>query len=154
VPSRESLSVSNRPAVGTMQRGSESQRYFSKMQPGPAPQSFDRQAAQVQQEIQRNGQFRPINAAPSRGVANVAPGQNSGAAGVPRPSPGVRMGNGDVRPGANSAAQPTHGINPVGNQATGNQAAGNRSIENRSMGSDGWRRFGSGQNQSGVQNQT
>ena len=81
VPSREALSASNRPAaVGTMQRGVQQQRFFTKSQPGPRPQSFDRQAAQVQQAIQRNGEFKPITAAPSRGVANTTTpgGQFSG----------------------------------------------------------------------------
>lgn len=54
--------------------------------------------------------------------------------------------NSEVRSGSNSGTQPSRGINSLGNQ----------SMENRSMGSDGWRRFGSGpgQNQAGAQNQT
>jgi hypothetical protein len=150
VPTREALSVSNRPAaVGTLQRGG-SQRFFTKSQPGRAPEPFDRQQA-----IQRNGQFKPINGDMSRGAVNAArPGPNtSGVAAdgartsIPRPNPGVRMGvNSDVRNGSNSVTQPSRGINSVGNQ----------SMENRSIGTDGWRRFGSRteQNQTGAQNQT
>ncbi len=156
VPTREALSVSNRPAaVGTLQRGGQGQRFFTKSQPGPAPQPFDRQAAQVQQAIQRNGQFKPINGDMSRGAVNAArPGQNSPSGvstdaartSIPRPNPGVRMGaNSEVRNGSNSATQPSRGINSVGNQST----------ENQSTGSDGWRHFGSGagQNQAGAQSQ-
>jgi hypothetical protein len=150
VPTREALSVSNRPAaVGTLQRGAQSQRFFTKLQPGPAPQPFDRQAAQVQQAIQRNGQFKPINGDLSRGAANaVRPGQNATGSvsadvartSVSRPNPGVRMG------ASTSSAQPSErGIN----------SAGNQSMQNRSMENQGWRRFGSGsgQNQPGSQNQ-
>ena len=103
VPTREALSASNRPAAAsTLRRGGQSERFFTKSQPRPAPQSFDRQRAEVQQAIQRNGQFKPINGDLSRGGVNAArPGQNSvgGASadaargsGIPRPNPGVRMG--------------------------------------------------------------
>jgi FecR protein len=160
VPSREALSASNRPAaVGTMQRGVQQQRFFTKSQPGPRPQSFDRQAAQVQQAIQRNGQFKPITAAPSRGVANTTtPGgqfsrgngatsnpatgslgtgnTDMGRSAVPRPSPGVRMGANTEPRGGFSNAQPS-------NRGTGSTA------------DQSWRQFGSraGQNQPGGQNQ-
>ena len=137
VPTREALSASNRPAAAsTLQRGGQSQRFFTKSQPRPAPQSFDRQRAEVQQAIQRNGQFKPINGDLSRGGVNAArPGQNSvgGASadaargsGIPRPNPGVRMGgNSELRGGP------------------------------ASMDSQSWRHLGSntGQNQTGVQNQ-
>ena len=137
VPTREALSASNRPAAAsTLRRGGQSERFFTKSQPRPAPQSFDSQRAQVQQAIQRNGQFKPINGDLSRGGVNAArPGQNSvsGASadaargsGIPRPNPGVRMGgNSELR-------------------------GGPASMDNQS-----WRRLGSnaGQNQTGVQNQ-
>ncbi len=79
VPSRASLSASNRPApADTIHRGAQSQRFFSNSRPGAAPQSFERQAARVQQSIQRNSQFRPITADAGRGMTNVPrPGQNS-----------------------------------------------------------------------------
>jgi hypothetical protein len=137
VPTREALSASNRPAAAsTLQRGGQSERFFTKSQPRPAPQSFDRQRAEVQQAIQRNGQFKPINGDLSRGGVNTArPGQNSvgGASadaargsGILRPNPGVRMGgNSELRGGP------------------------------ASMDSQSWRHLGSntGQNQNGVQNQ-
>jgi FecR protein len=141
VPTREALSVSNRPAAaGTMRNGSQSQRFFTRSQPGRTPEPFDRQAAQVQQAIQRNGHFKPINGDLSRGAGNSGmTGQNSrgGVAAdtargsVPRPNPGVRMGaNSEVRGGSNQPA------------------------ENRSVGNDGWRRFSSGAGQNhGAQNQ-
>ncbi len=145
VPTREALSASNRPAAsGTLQRGGQAQRFFTKSQPGPAPQPFDRQAARVQQAIQRDGQFKPINAAPARGTANAAiPGQNSrgGVAAdtahtsIPRPNPGVRMG------ASTSGAQSSE--------------RGTNSVSNQSMESQGWRHFGSGsvQNQPAGQSQ-
>jgi hypothetical protein len=143
VPSRESLSASNRPAAfSTLQRGAQSQRFFTKTQPSRAPQSFDRQAAQVQQSIQRNGQFKAINTDAGRGTASAGRfGQNSsgaaGASSFPRPSAGVR-------PSLNSE---TRGGSIAGGQAS-ERGAG-------SADSQGWRHFGgsNGQSQGGVQNQ-
>ncbi len=146
VPTREALSVSNRPAAAsTLQHGGQPQRFFTKSQPGPAPQPFDRQAAQVRQAIQRSGQFKPINGDTGRGVPNAArSGQNSPSgvaaeaahASAPRPSPGVRMGAGrEIHGSSTSGAQPSErGTSP--------------------MESQGWRHFGSGagQNQAGAQN--
>lgn len=79
VPTRASLSASNRPApTDTLQRGAQSQRFFSNSRAGAAQQPFERQAAQVQQSIQRNGQFKPITADAGRGMTNVPrPAQNS-----------------------------------------------------------------------------
>ena len=141
VPTREALSVSNRPAaVGTMQRGVESQRFFSRSQPRPVPPSFDRQAAQVQQAIQRNGRFSPINATAGREASNAA--RSEAGRSLARPSPGVRMGaSNEIRSGANSAVQSSE---------RGAGSVGTRPVENQ-----GWRRFGSagGQALPGAQNQ-
>jgi len=129
VPTREALSASNRPAAAsTLQRGSEAQRFFTKSHPGPAPQPFDKQAAQVQQAIERNGQFKAVNGEPGRGIANVAgPGQNPrggvAATSIPRPNPGVRIGaNNEARGASTSNVQPSGGT----------------------MEDQGWRHFGSG----------
>jgi uncharacterized protein DUF6600/FecR-like protein len=138
VPTREALSVSNRPAApDTLRQGTQTERFFTKSQPRPGPQSFDRQAAQVRQAIQRDGQFKAINGAPGRGFAsagktggnpsgNVAADSSRGA--VPRPNPGVRIGeNREQNTGS------TFNTQHVG-RATDNQ---------------GWRRFDA----SGAQNQ-
>jgi hypothetical protein len=147
VPTREALSASNRPAAPTtLQRGGQAQRFFTKSQPRPAPQPFEKQAAQVQQAIQRNGQFAPINGDLGRGAANAArPGQDSPRSGAadagrvspPRPDAGVRVGaNSEFHGASTSSAQPSE--------------KGTSSMENQ-----GWRRVGSGagQNQPGPGNQ-
>jgi hypothetical protein len=149
VPTREALSVTNRPAAAdTVQRTGQGQRFFTKSRPAPALQPFDRQAAQVQQAIQRHGQFSAINGTSGRGVSNAtkagqsSPGGVAAGASVPRPNAGVRMG-------ANSEL---HGAAPSSGQAS---ARGNSLTESRSMESQNWRHFGSGggRPQTGVQNQ-
>lgn len=57
VPSRESLSASDRPAPKSTIRGGRQERFFSKARPAAAPQPFDKQVAQMQQEIQRSGRI-------------------------------------------------------------------------------------------------
>ena len=138
VPTRESLSVTNRTAVSSaLQHGGQSQRFFTNSRPGAAPQPFEKQAAQVQQSIQHNGQFRAINADSGRGSANGnRMGQNS-AGGFPRPSAGVRTG-------MNSESR-------VGSAGVQGSERGAGSTENQ-----GWRHFGGsnsnpGQNHVGVQ---
>jgi len=136
VPTRESLSASNRPAAAaTLPRGGQQDRFFMKSRPVAAPQPFETQAAQVQQAIQRDGHFKATNGEPGRGFSNPArPGQNapSGVAmdsartAVPRPNPGVRIGVDHAQGSpATSSAQPS--------------GRGAPSVDNQ-----GWRRFGSG----------
>jgi hypothetical protein len=61
VPTREMLSVTNRPAkVSLMLSGGWQERYFTKRQPAVAPQSFDKEAAQVQESIEKTGQLVPV----------------------------------------------------------------------------------------------
>ena len=59
VPSRESLSPSNRPASASTIRGGQ-QHFFGNARPANV-QSFDRQASQVQQSIQTNSHFSPVH---------------------------------------------------------------------------------------------
>jgi hypothetical protein len=69
VPTREALSATNRPAspssmsmsmsMSTMS-GGRPERFFTKRQPAAAPQSLDRQAAQIQEAIQGNGPLVPV----------------------------------------------------------------------------------------------
>jgi hypothetical protein len=61
VPTREMLTATNRPAnVSLMSSGGRQERYFTKRQPAAAPQSFDKEAAQVQQSIEGSGQLVPV----------------------------------------------------------------------------------------------
>jgi hypothetical protein len=61
VPTRETLSATNRPASpSSMIRSGRQERFFTKRQPAAAPQSLDKQAAQVQESIQGSGQLVPV----------------------------------------------------------------------------------------------
>jgi hypothetical protein len=120
VPTREALSVTNRPAAAsTLQRANQQQRFFSKSRPAAAPPSFDRQVSQMQQSIQRNG-------AASSQTFSRGSNQN----GVARPTPGVRTPSG----GLNNAA---------GTQSAERGASVSNERTGRPTTSDGseWRRF-------------
>jgi hypothetical protein len=145
VPTRESLSASNRPAApATLPRGGQQERFFMKSRLLAAPQPFEKQAAQVQQAIEREAQFKAIHGEPGRASSRVAgPSRNpagsvatdSARTGVRRPDRGVGMGMDQQRSGpSTSPAQPS---------GTG----GTNSIENQQ-----WRHFGSGaaQNQAAA----
>jgi len=71
VPTKEMTSVSNRPASPSTLRGNSQQRFFGRQQ-ASAPQPFDRQAAQVQEAIQGNGQV-----AGNRAQSNVQANRNA-----------------------------------------------------------------------------
>ena len=61
VPTREMLSTTNRSAKATsMLSGASQERYFTKRQPAEAPQSFDKEAAQVKESIEKAGQLVPV----------------------------------------------------------------------------------------------
>ena len=70
VPTRESLNASNRAASPGAFRGGQPQRFFGTNRPASSPQSFDRQASEVQQSIQRDGHFTPIRSGESAGGRN------------------------------------------------------------------------------------
>jgi hypothetical protein len=60
VPSRDSLSVTNRPAAaGTVRQGGPD-HFFAKTRPAPVAQSFDQQRDQLQRSITQTGRFTPI----------------------------------------------------------------------------------------------
>jgi hypothetical protein len=60
VPTREMLTATNRPAnASSMLSGGRQERYFTKRPPPAAPQSFDKEAAQVQESIEGTGQLVP-----------------------------------------------------------------------------------------------
>jgi len=89
-PTRESLNASNRAAAPGTFRGAQPQHFFGTNRPATSPQSFDRQAAQVQQSIQRDGHFTPIRSGESANgrnlPANVQAGNNPAARGSDRSS--------------------------------------------------------------------
>lgn len=61
VPTRETLSATNRPASpSSMMRGGQQERFFTKRQPAAAPQSLDKQVAQLQEGIPGEGQVIPV----------------------------------------------------------------------------------------------
>ncbi len=61
VPTRETLSATNRPASpSSMMSGGRQERFFTKRQPAAAPQFLDRPAAQIQEGIQGNGPLVPV----------------------------------------------------------------------------------------------
>ena len=61
VPTREMLSATNRPAnAASMLNAGRQERYFTKRQPAAAPQSFDKEAARVQESIEETGQLVPV----------------------------------------------------------------------------------------------
>ena len=96
VPSRESLSASNRPANSSTIRSGGQGRFFSNARPASV-QPFERQATQVQQAIQRDSRFAPVRSgeqlsarteSPSSirpTVRDIPPGGSSG-----KPSAGIR----------------------------------------------------------------
>ena len=61
VPTREMLTATNHPANASSMLNSERQeQYFTKRQPTAAPQSFDKEAAQVRESIEGTGQLVPV----------------------------------------------------------------------------------------------
>jgi hypothetical protein len=61
VPTREMLTATNRPAKpSSMLNGGGQEQYFTKRQPAAAPQSFDKEAAQVRESIEETGQLVPV----------------------------------------------------------------------------------------------
>src|ERR1017187_5272016 len=81
VPTRETLSATNRPASpSSMMRGGQQERFFTKRQPAAAPQSLDKQVAQLQEGIQGEGQVisvREVTRLDSAGTALPMPSENS-----------------------------------------------------------------------------
>jgi FecR protein len=61
VPTREMLTATNRPAnASSMLSSGRQERYFTKRQPAEAPQSFDKEVAQVREGIEATGQLVPV----------------------------------------------------------------------------------------------
>ena len=68
VPSRETLSASDRPAAASTMRGGEPQKFYGRT-PTAQTGSFDRQASQLQQDIARSGHVTPVIA--GNGNSNI-----------------------------------------------------------------------------------
>jgi len=80
VPTRETLSATNRPASpSSMMRGGRPERFFTKRQPAAAPQTLDEQVARVRENIEGNGQLVPareVTQLDSIGTAQPMPLEN------------------------------------------------------------------------------
>jgi FecR protein len=134
VPTRESLNASNRAASPGTFRGTQSQRFFGTNRTASSPQSFDRQAAQVQQSIQRDGHFTPVRSGEPAGGRNPA-----AAAG---PTNALNRGSGN-REAGNS---PVRDSAPERGASTSRETQANqpgRGSEARPAASEqqGWHRF-------------
>ncbi len=129
VPTRESLNASGRGAVAGTMRGPQNERFFSRTnRPAVARPSFDHQASQVQQAIQRDGRFTPIHSGMQANAGgNFQRGGADARGTMARPSPNVPMPNSANRGEVNS---------PRGNNGAAN---------------NGWRTFGGGQGQNRPQ---
>jgi hypothetical protein len=134
VPSRESLSASNRPASSSTVRNGVSGRFFSNSNVRPASvESFDHQASQVQQSIQRDNHFTPVRSGEQLNARNETPGSV-------RSSGSVRPSVSDISPVSSRGVdgKPSAGIRPETNGST-NQRNTNTN--------GGFTRFGSPQAQ-------
>jgi len=97
VPSRESLSASNRPANASTIRSGGQGRFFSNARPASV-QPFERQATQLQQSIQRDSHFTPVRSGEQLSARNESPAS-------------IRPTERDIQPGsAGSLAKPSAGI--------------------------------------------
>jgi hypothetical protein len=72
VPTKEMLIATNLPAKPSMSNGAPQEQYFTKRQPAGAPQSFDKEAAQVRQSIEETGQLVPVREVTKLDSADMA----------------------------------------------------------------------------------
>jgi FecR protein len=72
VPSRETLSASNRPAAAGTVRGGQPEKFYGRTPAAAQPVSFDRQASQLQQDIARSGHVTPVVAGGGNSNIQVA----------------------------------------------------------------------------------
>ena len=132
VPTRQTLSASDRPAAPSTLHGGAQERFFSKSRPAAAVQPFDKQVAQVQQDIQQHG-----------GFATNRPEARSDA---PGGQPGARMNNPAMNPPRTPRQEPGTPTQPRMDRG---QDAPAKGVEKPGAGlnsappNDGWRRFGS-----------
>jgi len=133
VPSRESLRVSDRtPGASANFRNVQSEHFFTRNRPAGVRQSFDREASQLHNAIQRNGHVTPITG--RNEVSQVRPNANVAA----RPNSGVgERANTNIGARPNSIAGVRNGNSTPGRIGVGNNANGGNNASN-----DGFRRFG------------
>src|SRR5258706_540813 len=95
VPTRETLSATNRPASpSSMMHSGRPERFFTKRQPASAPQSLDEQVARVQESIPGSGQLVPVREVAqldSAGTAQPMPLEN-GVERTPQPTKNTQSG--------------------------------------------------------------
>lgn len=143
-PTRASLSASGRAANPSTIRGGSSGRFFgSAGHAAAAPQSFERQAAQVHESIQRDGRFGGQNTSrttsgygarePMSSGANRTPGGEPGG----RPSARISTPSVPSRGGGAGTSRESAGV------AGSRSASGAGSSNSGSSGDSGWQRFGS-----------
>ena len=135
VPSRESLSASNRAASPSTIRNSGASHFYSNARPASV-ESFQRQASQMQQSIERDNHFTPVRSGEQLNARNE--GMSS-----------IRPTEKDIPP-VNSSGKPSAGIRAEGNENTNSRNSDSRNSN------DGFNRFGSQQAQDrnpGAQNE-
>src|SRR3984893_3899885 len=73
VPTKEMLSATNRPGKASLVlSGGRQEQYFTKRQPAAAPQSFDKEAAQIQTSIAGTGRLVPVREVTQLNSADTA----------------------------------------------------------------------------------
>ena len=138
VPTRESLNASNRAASPGAFRSAQPQRFFGTNRPASSPQSFDRQASEVQQSIQRDGHFTPVRSGEAAGGRNVPTSVQAGT------NPTIRGGENPNLQGRGFGNQgqrnqtPERGSSPT-REAPTNQPS--RSANAPGAEQQGWHRF-------------
>lgn len=133
VPSRASLSASNRAAAPSSIHNRAGQHFFGR-QTTARPEPFQRQASRVQNSIQRNSHFTPVHAEGRQGGRNIIshgnniprPGFNAaGNNRVNLPNAGWRRGNEPANHNvAGAQNQPGFRSNPGGGRANSLPNAG------------------------------
>jgi hypothetical protein len=146
VPSRESLSASNRPANSSTMRNGGQARFFSNARPATV-QPFERQAAQLQQSIQRDNHFTPVRSggqlnarteSPSSirpSVRDIPPLGSNGS--LTKPSPEIRSQTSQTTQPRNT----TNGFTRFGSQAAQDRSP---STEQKGAGQNGRQASNSG----------
>jgi len=135
VPTRSSLSASGRPASASTIRASQSEHFFQKNQPAAAPRSFNEQATQVQQAIQKDGHFTPVNseARTNAGKGSAPLSQNGAMAG----------GQKNMTKATPPSFSKTGDVNPQQRAATLESSGAAKATNSQPQTTNGWRRFGS-----------
>jgi len=137
VPSRESLSASGRSAVASsLPRGQQPNHFFSTRGAAPAPQPFDRQVAQVQHAIERDGHFAPVQSGSRTMAMNTKPAMTNAPA--TRTSGELAKG-----PSANEGTRGGFSAGRATNSVAGNSERTASGSKTSAELNNGWTRFGS-----------